>query len=230
MQNHDRESEGQRPRRQGNHGEQARLQQQIAWGRQITRLDATPATILALFESEGHRFEARNLATALHRVGKLGGRRLTRDPRLERLIETCAWRIREFEPQGITNIARGCAKTGFCDHRIFEAIAAVAARRITEFTSQAIANTAWACATASVTAEPLFKAIAVEVPRRIGEFNAQEMANTIWAFATANIAAERLFGAIAKEAPRRIGEFDSQAMANTAWAFAKAGVAAEPLF
>ena len=211
--NHDsdrrsRRLEGRRPPR--NRGDETPLQQQIAWGKQITRLDATPATILALFEREGHRFEARNLATALHRVGKLGGRRLTRDPRLERLIETCAWRIREFTPQQIANIAWGSAKTGFTDHRFFEAVAAEAARRITEFDSQAMANTAWAYATASVTAEPLFKAIAVEVPRRIGEFNAQEMANTIWTFAKACVAADSLFKAVAAEAPRRIGEFNPQ--------------------
>ena len=94
----ERSQRQQLPPRDGNHGDEAPRQQQIAWGKQITGLDATPATILALFERDGHRFEARNLATALHRVGKLGGRRLTRDPRLERLIETCAWRIREFEP------------------------------------------------------------------------------------------------------------------------------------
>ena len=204
MQNHDSESEGHRPRRQGNHGDQARRQQQIAWGKRITRLDATPATILALFEREGHRFEARNLATAVHRVGKLAGRRLTRDPRLERLIETCAWRIREFEPQGITNIAWGSAKTGSKNQRFFEVIAAETPGRICEFNSQNMANMAWAFATACVSAEPFFTAIAAEAPLRIGEFNAQAMANTAWAFATAGVSAEPLFEAIASEAPRQI--------------------------
>ena len=185
--NHDsyrrsRMSEGGRRQRQGNRGDEAPLQQQIAWGRQITGRDATHETILVLFERDGHRFEARNLATALHRVGKFGGRRLTRDPRLKRLVDMCARRIGDFKAQEITNSAWGCAKSGFADQRFFGEIAAEAARQINEFNPQNLANTVWAFATASVVAERLFKAVAAEVSRRINEFKAQEMANTVWAF------------------------------------------------
>ena len=83
----------------------------------------TPEAILRLFEQNGHRFEARNLATAVHRIGKLGGRKVQKDPRVNRLIEVCGRRIGEFEPQEIANSAWGCAKTGFTDQRFFNAVA-----------------------------------------------------------------------------------------------------------
>ena len=107
--------------------------QQIAWGKQITRHGMTPEAILALFEQNGYQFSARNLATAVHRIGKLGGRRLRQDPRLERLIEMCGRRIGDFEPQQIANCAWGCAKIGITDPRFFKAVSTEVPRRIGEF-------------------------------------------------------------------------------------------------
>ena len=68
----------------------------------------SPEAILTLFEQNGDQLSARNLATAVHRIGKLGGRRFMRDPRLGRLIEMCGRRIGEFKPQEIANSAWGC--------------------------------------------------------------------------------------------------------------------------
>ena len=131
----------------------------------------TSEAILTLFEQNGSQLSARNLATAVHRIGKLGGRNVRQDPRLERLIETCSQRIGEFEPQGIANCAWGCAKIGITNPRIFEAVAAEVPRRIGEFNAQEMANPVWAFATASVSADQLFEAIAAEVRRRIGAFD-----------------------------------------------------------
>jgi len=120
----------------------------------------TPEATLTLVEQNGNQFSARNLATAVHRIGKLGGKNVRQDPRLERLIEMCGRRIGEFDPQAIANSVWGCAKTGFTDQRFFKAVAAEVPRRIGEFNAQAMANTVWAFATASVAADPLFKAVA----------------------------------------------------------------------
>ena len=165
------------------HSIEAPLHQQIVWGKQITQRNVTPETILELVARNVHHLSTRNLATAAHRLGKIGDRRLRQDPRLERLIVMCGQRISDFDPRGIANIAWGSAKTGITDPRFFKAVAAEATRRIGEFNAQAMANTVWAFATASVTADALFKAVAAEVPRRIDEFNAQDMAITVWAFA-----------------------------------------------
>ena len=153
----------------------------------------TPESILTLLKQYEAQFSARNLATAVHRIGKLGGRRVQQDPRLERLIEMCGRRIGEFEPQEIANSAWGCAKIGITDQRFFKAVAEKASRRIHAFNPQAMANTVWAFATARVAADTLFKAVAAEVPRRIGEFNAQNMTNMVWAFACVGWEGRNLF-------------------------------------
>ena len=119
----------------------------------------TPEAILTLVEQNGPQLSERNLATAVHRIGKLGGRNFRQDPRLERLLEMCGRRIGEFKPQEIANSAWGCGKIGFIDQRFFEAIASEIPRRISEFNAQNMANAVWAFATASVTADSLFKAV-----------------------------------------------------------------------
>ena len=68
----------------------------------------TPEAILTLFEQNGSQLSTRNLATAVHRIGKFGGGHLREDPKLERLIEMCGRRIGEFKPQEIANSAWGC--------------------------------------------------------------------------------------------------------------------------
>ena len=107
---HSRRSDERRPPCEGNRGakREAPLHQQVTWGRNITRHGITPEEILKLFQQNGDQLSARNLATAVHRIGKLGGRHPRQDPRLERLIEMCGRRIGEFKPQEIANSAWGC--------------------------------------------------------------------------------------------------------------------------
>ena len=204
-------------------GEEAPLQQQIQWGKQMTGRDADPEAILALCYAECHRFSPRNLATAAHRIGKFGGSRRGRDPRLPRLAQMCKLRVRDFEAMAIANTVWGFAKTTLRDD-LFEVFATEVLRRgLTDFDSQNIANTAWAFAKAQVVILALFQAIASETVRRIVDFNSQALANTAWAFATAEVGAPDMFEAIAFETIRRIKEFNAQALANTAWVFAKIG-------
>ena len=132
--------------------QEAPLYQQIQWGKQITGRDATPETILTLFVRDGHAFSARNLATTVHRVGKIGGPRVRSDRRLPPLAEKCRRRIGAFEPQHLANTAWGFAKTDFIDRLLFVAIAAEALKRIVNFNSQNMANAVWAFATAGVKA------------------------------------------------------------------------------
>ena len=190
--------------------QEAPRHQQIQWGKQMTGRDATPETILTLFEREGHAFSARNLATSVHRVGKLGEHRVRSDRRLPPLAEKCRRRIDAFAPQELANTAWGFAKTDFIERVLFIAIAVEALKRLGDFNSQNLANTVWAFAKADVAAEALFKAIAAAALRCIGEFKAQEMANTVWAFATADVVAQTLFKAIAKEALKQIVDFEDE--------------------
>ena len=188
---------------------------QEEWGRQITGPSATPETILTLFEQEGHRFEARNLAVTAYRVGKIGGPRVRSDRRLPPLAQRCRQRIDAFEPPDLAATAWGFVKTGFIERLLFAVIAAAAVTSIGNFGSQGMAMTVWAFATARVAAPTLFTAVAEQALGRIDEFNPHSMATTTWAFATAGVAAETLFNAIAAVALMRLGDFNPQNLANT---------------
>ena len=194
---------------------------QKSWGKQMK--DADPSSILQLFVDEGHRFSPRNLATALHRVAKRGGRSFRQDPRVAKLVDACLPRIDEFEAQHMANSIWAVAKAEIPATQLFDAIAEKAPKRIDEFNSQNMANAVWAFATAGVKAPQLFDAIAGEAVGRINEFNSQGMANTVWAFATAGVTAPPLLETIAVETVRRIRDLNAQDLANTIWAFACVG-------
>jgi len=70
----------------------------------------TPAAILTLFDQNGERFSARNLATAVHRIGKLRGRNSRHDPRLARLIEMCVLSELAISSSRISRTASGVVR------------------------------------------------------------------------------------------------------------------------
>ena len=134
----------------------------------------TPEAILTLFEKNGDRLSARNLATAVHRIAKHGGRRVMWDPRLERLLEMCGRRIGEFKPQEIANSAWGCAKAGFTNQPLFKAVAAEVPRRIREFNAQEMANTVWAFACVGWEQHQIFREFGSSIVTRLDDFNEVE--------------------------------------------------------
>ena len=174
-------------------------------------------------------FDARCVSNTLHALAKLAipGPAWSLWVELEGVTLT---RVRDCNPQELTNTAWASVTAGLAAPALFDALAVEAASRVRHFNPQGLANTAWAFATAGHGATALFNALAVEAASRVHHYNPQNMANTAWAFATAGRAAPALFDAIAAEAARRVRDFEAQALANTAWAFATAGHAAPALF
>jgi len=169
--------------------EEAPRQQQIQWGKQITGRDATVDTILGLFETHGHRFSARNLATVAHRVAKIDGRRRNRvrndDHRMRDLANACSRRVEGFNSQELANTVWAFATADVKAPELFDTVASAALPRLGEFNSQGFANTVWAFATAGVKAPELFDAIAAAALPRLSELNSQHLAIMAWAFACA---------------------------------------------
>jgi len=174
-------------------------------------------------------FNARSVSTTLHALAKLA----IPGPAWSLWVEregVALTRVRDCNPQELSNTAWAFATAGLAAPALFDAIAAEAASRVRHFNPQNMANTAWACATAGHGALALFDTIAPEAARRLCDFTPQNLANTAWAFAKAGHGATALFDALAVEAASRVRDFDPQALANTAWAFATAGHAAPALF
>ncbi|KAJ1454239.1 hypothetical protein M885DRAFT_566448 [Pelagophyceae sp. CCMP2097] len=190
----------------------------IALNKQLVSSE-TAADVLSLFEAKGDAYDFMNIATSLHRLGKLSRSfEKSSAPLLHRLLERAASSIinEQWDPQGLANACWGIAKIGNVEApALFEAVAAVAPKKIATFDSQNLANTVWAYATARIEAPALFEMIAAEAAKKIATFNPQNLANTLWAYATVGSAAPALFEAIAVEAPKKIATFNSQDLANT---------------
>jgi len=183
----------------------------------------TADRVLALVRSSGRRFDARNLATAAHRVGKFGGRRLRSDGRLEELGRLCRRKVRSFPAHSLAVAVWGFAKAGLADLELFAAFAGAAKERIDSFNSLNMSNTVWAFATAGVVDEELFGTVAAQFARTIRRCNPLAMAETAWAFATAGVADTRLFDAIAAEVGARPENVRPQELATLLYAFAVVG-------
>jgi len=173
----------------------------VQLNKDISRADATPSDILALYATRGADFSDVNFATAINWLAK-------RQPRTGYTGTSDA--------AGVANL-------------LTRAEAAILETGAEYWDARSLANAAWGSAKLRARAgDGLFeaslgclRAIATEATRRPHEFKTQELANIAWAFATAGIDDALLFAALAKCATSQIATFSSQEMANIAWAFSK---------
>lgn len=200
---------------------------QDAW---LKEMKDAPSSILELFMDEGHRFSARNLATAVNMVAE--SRRFRKDPRLAKLLDACGTRTYQFSSEDLVKTARILAMARLKAPKLFKAIAAEASNRIIagDFAADDLVKMIWAFAKAGAEAPELFAVVANEASKRIKEFTSRDLVKTVSAFAVAGVAAPQLFESIADEAVKRRAEFKTDELAEMVWAFATAGVDALELF
>lgn len=212
--------------------------QQIAWNSQLSL--GTPEQIVALVNTEVERFDATNLATAVHRLGKY------MDQRVLGVLPHCIRRIGEFDAQGLGNIAWGLATSKVTViPEAWDALFQASLDYGTEnFSAQGLTNLVWAIATANArqqTARKVLKAVAIEAVSRVDEFTPQGLCNLVWSFAIAGAVDLRetseLFAAVARASLRpledgkfMLDQFTPQGIACTAWAFSSIGFAAPAFF
>mmetsp|Transcript_1826 Transcript_1826/g.5435 ORF Transcript_1826/g.5435 Transcript_1826/m.5435 type:complete len:398 (+) Transcript_1826:66-1259(+) len=191
--------------------------QQVEWGKQMAARDATATFVLFLFQSEGARFNARNVAAAAHRIGKVGGRRVRLDPRLERLAEAC--RGAAFTAHEVALVCWGFAKTGYPNSaELFRELRVE--DHVPSLKPHAVAMVAYAFSSSPhVSATAVFDAIAAASENTLPRFSARDLASVVWAFATARVPAPSLFDAVALEATRRLSDFAAQDLATLLWSF-----------
>ena len=174
--------------------------------------------LLRLTEARVSTCTARSLATVAHGVAKsrvAGAREV-----LATVAAAAVPRLREFDPQALTNMAWAYATVGHAAPALLDAIAAAAVTRMSDFYPQTLSNIVWAYAKVRHSAPALLDAIAVAAAPRLREFNAQDLTNTAWAYAKAGHSAPALLDAIAVAAVPRLCDFKPQEIANTAWAYA----------
>ena len=165
------------------------------------------------------------VATALHRVAKLGGgsSQGRRGADLAQIIALIESKVDEFEARNISNIMWSLAKLKLrLEPALWGALCGKAERSAGSFKPQEVANTLWAFATMGISPLPsLLSLLSRAAERSAGSFNPQAVANTLWAFATLGVSpSPSLLSSLSNAAERSAGSFIPQNVANTLWAMA----------
>lgn len=177
-------------------------------------------------------FEARYLANLAYAFALLGY-----DPQLDSsctLLENVAGKsvecIKQFEPQGISNIVWSLATLKVPHLLLFQTVGdtVVGMPDLRLYKPQELSNIVWAFATAGIKHSDLFETIGDSIVESddLRPFKPQEQSNIVWAFATAGIHHSRLFMKVGDHISglSDLSTFHPQALANIAWAYAKAAV------
>ncbi|CAG9463319.1 unnamed protein product [Pedinophyceae sp. YPF-701] len=179
-------------------------------------------------------FDEVNVATALHRLGKLArprraGRTVRSDPVFARLLGHVRRRAPAMSERQLSNILWGLAALGWGerdddDARVVEDVLGALRGKVGECGQQELANVVWALATMGWRDAGAMRAVAREVARRdMRGFAPQAMSNLAWGFATLDVRDDELFGVLAAEVAERARVFEPQAVSNTMWAFSALG-------
>eukprot|EP00445_Apocalathium_hangoei_P011525 CAMPEP_0203868176 /NCGR_PEP_ID=MMETSP0359-20131031/16954_1 /ASSEMBLY_ACC=CAM_ASM_000338 /TAXON_ID=268821 /ORGANISM="Scrippsiella Hangoei, Strain SHTV-5" /LENGTH=799 /DNA_ID=CAMNT_0050786547 /DNA_START=80 /DNA_END=2478 /DNA_ORIENTATION=+ len=196
-----------------------------------------------------------NLATAMHRVGKLSTRKeaknvdsVTTDPAFEQLYKIVSSRILNhpwracnggsksknqsgMQVQNMSVIAWACSIMKIRDEQLFAAISEVAAPRISDFQPFEMSQLIWAFAKLSLPCPELFGAVSQRLLwRQPGEFKGLCLSMIAWSFATAEVRDVALFQSLASELPRWAEELRPQELSSCLKAFAQVGVCDPALF
>jgi hypothetical protein len=199
-------------------------------------------TVIAVVRDVGVYMGSVNIATAMHRLGRLVRsarawnpnlpERMVADPRYQYLLKRAEDYIDEMTPRALANFLWGMAALG--DGRNTGMVLRVGRRLLTinpaELKTQELSNILWSMATLEVYEPDLVNAILDSACDRIDDCVPQALSNMIWASATLRHFHPRFPQAVAESAAPRLETFQSQTLANTLWAYSVLGLYPTDLF
>ena len=148
---------------------------------------------------------------------------------LDGIAEVCLGRIKEFEPQGISNTLWSFATLGVVDSRLFQSMGdfMVQSSNFKEFKPQELSNILWAFASSGESHSILFERIGESIlqSNHLNRFKPQELSSTLWSYAAMGTKQADLFDTIGEHIASLddLKSFHPQALSNTVYAYAKAG-------
>lgn len=199
-------------------------------------------TVLAVVRDVGPYIGAVNLATAMHRLGRLVRsarasnpqvlQQVVRHPQYRALLGMTEEFIELMEPRALANFLWGMAALG--DQQNTGVVLRLGNRLMeidpTALKTQEISNVVWSLATLEMQMPELMDRMLHAACDRIHECVPQALSNMIWACATLRHHNSRFIGAVAESASPRLDTFQSQTLANTLWAYSVLGVYPSELF
>lgn len=192
-------------------------------------------TILYLTRDLGQYMGPVNIATAMHRLGRLVRKAKARNPSIpERvaiqshyhyLLFLAQKAVDSMAARGIANFIWGMAALGDTHHvgiilRLGQRLMDMDPAELKE---QELSNVLWGLATLDIYIPELMDRMLDSACSRINECVPQALSNMVWACATLRHVHSRFFHLVAETATPNLQNFQSQTLANTLWAFSVLG-------
>eukprot|EP00913_Durusdinium_trenchii_P002512 g2323.t1 len=98
---------------------------------------------------------------------------------VEVVLDTALQRVREFDAQGLTNLAQSLAKLEIQNDSMLDALIQEAGPKISTFSNQELAMLAWATARLGRFQGRALRLVAQATKHRLGELTPQER-STVW--------------------------------------------------
>mmetsp|Transcript_163806 Transcript_163806/g.525348 ORF Transcript_163806/g.525348 Transcript_163806/m.525348 type:complete len:1129 (+) Transcript_163806:75-3461(+) len=162
-------------------------------------------------------FGSRQIANSLHGLGSM----MYRDggPWVEMVSVQTQRRIRDFEPQHVSNTLWACARMQLQDTLMLRALMGRAIEDISRMCPLDVSIVTWACATMKLREVEWFRAV-VRARLEFADFSPQNMSNFVWGLATLTWRNDNMVLAVGREAAKKIQDFIPQELSNFTWALA----------
>jgi len=162
-------------------------------------------------------FGSRQIANSLHGLGSM----MYRDggPWVEMVSIQTQRRIRDFEPQHVSNTLWACARMQLQDTLMLRALMGRAIEDISRMCPLDVSIVTWACATMKLREVEWFRAV-VRARLEFADFSPQNMSNFVWGLATLTWRNDNMVLAVGREAAKKIHDFIPQELSNFTWALA----------
>ncbi|CAK0879365.1 unnamed protein product [Prorocentrum cordatum] len=148
-----------------------------------------------------------------------GGRGRDRGPWVDMVCIQTQRRIRDFEPQHVTNTLWACARMQLQDPLMLRVLINRAIDDIGRYCPLDVSITTWACATLKMREVEWLRAV-VRARLDFADFSPQNMSNFVWGLATLGFRNDNMVLAVGREASRKIQDFSPQELSNFCWALA----------
>eukprot|EP00435_Cladocopium_sp_Y103_P075213 s15_g55.t1 len=161
---------------------------------------------------------------------------------VEAVLDTALQRVREFDAQGLTNLAQSLAKLDMVNDAMLTALLQEAAPKISGFSNQELAMLAWALARLQRFQGSALRCVAKETRQRLRDLTPQDVSVLVWSFARSgsneentaedsgvrgkkdpNIGASML-KTLTETIMRLIPELTPQDLSTIIWGYATAGI------
>eukprot|EP00439_Symbiodinium_sp_Y106_P015526 s7115_g2.t1 len=167
-------------------------------------------------------FSAQNLAMTVWSFGCLSFRK---EPMMVALMAHMPSLLGELGPQGLANVAMGCAKQVF-KSEVLEDLAAAAAADMRSFSNQEFSMLLWSMAKLALKSRDFIRESVAETKARSRReaLNPQDLAVLAWAFAhlEGGRESQEILEALAWEMTKSVRDFSAQDLSNISWAYATA--------